>query len=54
VIIDFESPTAEQWTGSIQDGSGQGPSVRFDGRLHLLRLLEALIEHTEPDTEGSP
>jgi hypothetical protein len=54
VIIEFEAPSAERWTGSIQDGSGQGPSVRFHGRLQLLRLLESLIEHTEPEPDGSP
>lgn len=54
VIIDFEEPSAEHWTGSIRDGSTAGPSVRFDGRLQLLRLLESMIERTETDLDGSP
>lgn len=53
VIIEFEQPTVERWTGSLRDGSSDGPAVRFEGRLQLLRLLEAMIERTHTDTDGS-
>jgi hypothetical protein len=53
VTIEFEQPSAEHWTGSLRDGSSDGPAVRFEGRLQLLRLLEAMIERTHTDFDGS-
>jgi hypothetical protein len=53
VIIEFAQPSVEHWTGSLRDGSSDGPAVRFDGRLQLLRLLEAMIERTHTDIDGS-
>ncbi|CAN5171035.1 hypothetical protein BH20ACT3_BH20ACT3_07170 [soil metagenome] len=47
MIIDFETPTTEHWAGCLRAGSSEVDPVHFDGRLQLLRLLEALIERTD-------
>lgn len=52
VIIDFEAPTPEHWSGMLRQGTESAEAIRFEGRLQLLRLVESLIERTtEPPTD---
>lgn len=53
VIIDFEAPTPEHWSGTLRQGAESAEALRFEGRLQLLRLVESLIERThEPPTDS--
>lgn len=51
VTIDFEDATGGRWAGSLSGGPDTPDPVRFDGRLQLLRLLEAMVDRAS-DHDG--
>jgi hypothetical protein len=43
VVIEFVG--AGQWSGTLHAEAGPTVDAPFEGRLDLLRLLEALVDH---------
>ena len=48
VVIEFSG--VGQWSGSLHAEPSPVVDAPFEGRLDLLRLLEALIDHRHDDT----
>ena len=44
MVIDFNGSQPGQWAGLLRAEDDPAVEAGFDGRLDLLRLLEALIE----------
>jgi hypothetical protein len=51
VVIEFAG--AGHWSGTLRTEETPAVDAPFEGRLDLLRLLEALIDpaHDDPDTD---
>ena len=48
VVIEFSG--LGQWSGTLHAEPSPVVNAPFDGRLDLLRLLEALVDHGHDDT----
>jgi hypothetical protein len=48
VVIEFSG--AGQWSGTVHAAPSSTFDAPFEGRLDLLRLLEALVDHAHDDT----
>lgn len=47
VVIEFAG--AGQWSGTLHADAASTVDAPFEGRLDLLRLLEALVDHEHED-----
>jgi len=45
VVIDFDGSQPGHWSGLLHADASPVVDAPFDGRLDLLRLLEALVDH---------
>jgi len=49
VVIEFSGPG--RWSGTVHAERSQVVDAPFEGRLDLLRLLEALVDHGHDSNE---